>query len=186
MIIATQIRKGMILVLDGVLYRVLTTSHVTPGKGNALMATEIRNIKTGIKTEKRFRSSESVERAFLTTREMEFLYNDGEQYHFMDTESYEQVQLNGEALGNAPYYLQPNTKIKVDMYEGDPIGVELPAAMDFEIVETDPPLKGATAAASPKPAKLSNGLTIKVPPYMEVGDKVRVNPETDEFIERVK
>ncbi len=182
---ATQIRQGMILLVDDKLYRVLKTTHVTPGKGNALMATELRDLRSGIKIDKRFRPSESVERVSLMTRQMEYLYEDGDFYHFMDTDNYEQVQLNSKALGNATFYLQPNTKIQVDLYEGEAISVELPSAMEFEIVETEPPIKGATAAASGKPAKLNNGLSVKVPPYLKVGDKVRVNPQTDEFIERV-
>lgn len=185
MIIATQIRKGMILLTDGKLLRVLKTTHVTPGKGNALIATELRDLRSGLKLEKRFRPNESVERVSLTTREMEYLYEDGEHYHFMDTETYEQVQMNSQALGNATYYLQPNTKIQVDFYEGEAISIELPSSMDFKIAETEPPIKGATAASSAKPAKLENGLIIKVPPYLQVGDVVRVNPETDEYIERV-
>ncbi len=175
----------MILHVDNKLYRVLKTTHITPGKGNALMATELRNLRSGVKIDKRFRPSESVERVSLTTREMEYLYEDGEHYHFMDTENYEQVQLGSEALGSASHYLQPNTKIKVDMFEGEAIGIELPGAMEFVITETDPSIKGATATSSYKPAKLENGLTIKVPPYLGVGDRIRVNPATDEYIERV-
>ncbi len=150
------------------------------------MQVEMRDLRSGTKIEKRFRPSEGVERVSMTTREMEFLYDDAEGFHFMDTESYEQFLLSREALGNATYYLQPNTKIQVDLYEGEAIGIELPNSMEFTIVETDPPLKGATASSSAKPAKLDNGLTVKVPAYLNSGDKVRVNPQTDEFIERVK
>lgn len=185
MIIATQIRNGMILVVDGNLYRVLKTHHVTPGKGNALIQTEMRDLRSGNKIEKRFRPSESVERAHITTREMEYLYEDGHHYYFMDTESYEQVHMSSEALGSAVHYLQPNTKITVDLYEGEPIGVELPSSMDLKIVETDPPLKGATQSSSNKPAKLENGVTVKVPAYLKSGDLIRIDPNTDEYIERV-
>lgn len=185
MITATQIRPGMILVVDGKLYRVMKTQHVTPGKGNALMQTELRDLRSGNKIEKRFRPSESVERAYLQTKEMEFLYSEGDDYHFMDTETYEQVHMTATVLGTATHYLQANTKITVDLYEGEAIGVELPSAMEQEIIETDPPLKGATASSSGKPAKLDNGITVKVPAYLKVGDRIRVNPATDEYIERV-
>ena len=185
MINATQIRPGMILVVDDKLLRVLKIQHITPGKGNAIMQTELRDLRSGIKLEKRFRPSESVERAFLQTKEMEYLYSEGKDFHFMDTENYEQIHMSEDTLGSAVYYLKPNTKITVDFYEQEPIGVELTSSMELEIVETDPPLRGATASSSGKPAKLDNGVTVKVPAYLKVGDRVRVNPETDEYIERV-
>jgi elongation factor P len=185
MIQATQIRAGMILAIDGNLYRVLSTNHVTPGKGNALMATELRDLKSGIKIDRRFRSSETVEKAIITTREMEYLYADGEQYTFMDTENYEQCHMSQALLGDGVYYLQANMKFSVSLYDGSPIGVEFPTAVELEITDTDPPMRGATASSSNKPAKLSNGVTTKVPPYLKVGDKVRVNPNTGEFVERV-
>lgn len=185
MIGATQIRPGMVLQVEGNLYRVIKIQHVTPGKGNAIMQTELRDLRAGNKVEKRFRPSESVEKVSIHTKEMEYLYHEGDLYHFMDTTSYEQHQINATALGNAVHYLTPNTKITVDLFESEPIGVELPSAMEFEVVECDPPMKGATASGSNKPAKLNNGVTIKVPPYLKVGDKVKINPNTDEYLERV-
>lgn len=148
------------------------------------MQTELRDLRSGTKVEKRFRPSESVERARIDTREMEYLYEDGSHYHFMDTESFEQHQLTKEVLGNGVHYLQPNAKITIDLFEKEAIGIELPSSVELKIIETDPPMKGATASGSNKPAKLDNGVTVKVPPYLKTGDMVRVNPNTDEYIER--
>lgn len=184
MIQAIQIRVGMVLLYEGNLYRAMSIHHVTPGKGNAVIQTELRDLRSGTKIEKRFRPSESIERARIDTHEMEYLYEDGHHYHFMDTESYEQHQMSKETLGSAVHYLQPNTKITVDLYGSEAIGVELPSSVELKIVETDPPMKGSTASGSNKPAKLENGVTVKVPPYLKTGDLVRVNPNTDEFIER--
>jgi elongation factor P len=185
MIAATQIRVGMVIVLEGELYLVLRVDHITPGNKRGKVQTELRSLRTGLKTEHRFRSEDTVEKAVLTEKEMEYLYQDGDSYHFMDSATYEQIHLRKEDLGNAVYYLQPNTKVMVEFHEERPIGVELPAAMDLKVTETSPPMKGATAAGGAKPATLENGLTVKVPQFIQTGDLVRVDTSTNEYLERV-
>jgi|SRR3989338_1549899 len=184
MISATQIRVGNVLFIDGGLFRVLTLHHVTPGKGNAVVQTELRNIITGIKTEKRFRSTETVEKAIMRTREMEYLYNQDKEYHFMDSETYDQIHMTEEQVANGVYYLKPNTKVMVEFHDDTVVGLQLPSKVTLEVMECDPPLKGATASASYKPAKLSNGLTVKVPPFINVGDKINVDTSSNEYIDR--
>lgn len=184
MIAATQIRVGMVIIFEGELYRVLKIDHITQGNKRGKVQTDLRNIRTGLKTEHRFRSEDSVEKAVFTEKEMEFLYNDGDAYHFMDSVNFEQIQLNKDELGNAVYYLQPNTKVQVEFFDEKAIGVELPPSMVLTITDTQPPLKGATASGSAKPATLDNGLTVKVPQFIEVGNKVRVDTSTNEYIER--
>lgn len=185
MMSAKQIRVGMVIIYNGELHRVLSVDHITPGNLRAKVQTELRNIRTGIKTQNRFRSDEDVEKATFNTKEMEFLYNEGDLYTFMDSENYEQIQMNKESLGNAVCYLQPNTKVAVDFYEERPIGVELPASMVLKITDTQPPMKGATASGSSKPATLENGLTVKVPQFIGTGELVKVDTSTNEYIERV-
>lgn len=181
---ATQIRNRDVLVLDGDLYTVLKVDHITPGKGNAVVQTDLRNIRTGLKTNRRFRSTEDVERANLSTRNMQYLYQDGDHYVFMDSESFEQFHLSKETLGERVYYLKENTPITVTLYENEPVGIELPPKMTFTIVECEPVMKTATKTAINKPAKLDNGLTIKVPGYIDVGQKVVVDTATNDYIER--
>ena len=185
MIQATQIRPGMILVHEGDLYRVMAIQHVTPGNKRGKMQVEMRRLKDGTKIEYRYRSEDSVEKATLEQRDMEYLYKDGEHFCFMDSSNYEQVHLSSEMLGTAVHYLQPNTKVVVDLYQDAPVGVEIPSTMDLKVVETEPVFKGATAASSYKPAKLENGITVKVPPFVKEGDRVRVDTATDEYLERV-
>ena len=185
MISAKQIRVGNILLLDGKLFRVLKIQHITPGKGNAVVQTELRNVISGTKTNKRFRSTETVEKAVLRTREMEYLYNQDKEYHFMDSENYEQIHMTEDQLENSIHYLKPNMKVLVEFHEAKIIGIELPPKITLEVVECDPPMKGATASASYKPAKLSNGMTVKVPPFINVGDKINVDTATNEYVDRV-
>lgn len=185
MIQATQIRVGMIIVHEGELYRVLKIDHITQGNKRGKVQTELRNVRTGMKAENRFRSEDTVEKAILSEKEMEFLYQEGDFYFFMDSTNYEQIQLNQDEVGNAHYYLKPNTKVTVKFYEEKALGVEVPGTMELTITDTQPPLKGATASGSAKPATLENGLTVKVPQFIETGDRVRVDTATNEYIERV-
>ena len=185
MIQATQIRAGMIILYEGELCRVLTIQHITQGNKRGKMQVEMRRLKDGIKVQYRYRSEDTVEKAVLEQRDMEYLYREGENHCFMDATTYEQVHLSAELLGNAVHYLQPNTKVVVDLYEEKPVGVEIPSTMDLKVIETDPVFKSATAASSYKPAKLENGLSVKVPPFIKEGDKVRVATATDEYLERV-
>jgi len=181
---APSIRKGMILEVDGGLWRVMKTHHVTPGKGVACMQVEMRNIETGNKTNKRFNSTERVERATLSQRPMQFLYEDSGAYHFMDMESYEQMELGPDLLEDAKPYLLPETEVVIEMHDERPLNVQLPQTMELTVTECDAAIKGQTATGSYKPAKLETGASILVPPYLEAGTKIRVNTETGEYMER--
>lgn len=183
---ANDIRKGMLIMYNDTPHRVMDFQHRTPGNLRAFVQAKLRNIKTGSSTEVRFSSTENIERATLEEVEMEYLYSDGDMYHFMNTETYEQVALNNETLGDAMDYLTEGAKIKIEFFEGAPMGVELPASVEMTVVETSPELKGATASNSPKPAKLNTGVTVQVPPFIKEGDRIRVDPSKGVYLERVK
>ena len=167
-------------------HRVLDFQHRTPGNLRAFVQVKLRNIRNGSSSETRFSSTENVERATLAQHEMEYLYSDGDLYHFMNTETYEQIGLTEEQLGDATGYLSEGLKIQVEFFDGTPIGIELPPVITLEVVETEPELKGATASNSNKPAKLSTGVTIMVPPFVKQGDKIRVDPNEGRYLERAK
>ena len=181
---ATRLRKGMLIKMNATLYRVLEFSHVTPGKGRAFVQTRMRNVRAGTLTDHKFASNDSVERAMLDARKMQYLYADGDGYHFMDTESYEQVHLTGETLGDTVSYLLPDATITVEFFEDSPVGIELPLTVDLVVEETAPAIKGATASAQLKPARLETGLVVQVPPFVSNGNKVRVNTGTGEYLSR--
>jgi elongation factor P len=183
---ANDIRKGMLIMYNDTPHRVLDFQHRTPGNLRAFVQAKLRNIKTGSSTEVRFSSTENIERAILEEVEMEYLYSDGDMYNFMNTETYEQIALSTETLGDAMDYLVEGAKIKIEFFEGAPMGVELPAAVEMTVVETSPELKGATASNSPKPAKLNTGVTVQVPPFIKEGDRIRVDPTKGVYLERVK
>jgi elongation factor P len=183
---ANDIRRGMIIIYKDVPHRVMDFQHRTPGNLRAFVQVKLRNLRSGTSTETRFSSTENVERAMLEEHEMEYLYADGDTHHFMNTENFEQTGLDAEALGDAVGFLVPGTKIKVEFFEGQPMGVELPGVVELTVVETQPELKRATASSSPKPAKLETGVTIQVPPFIKQGDKVRVDPAKGIYLERAK
>lgn len=183
---ANDIRRGMILIYQGVPHRVMDFEHRTPGNLRAFVQAKLRNLKSGSSTEVRFSSTENVERAILDEHEMEYLYSDGEMHHFMNTETFEQIALGAEALGDSVGFLAPGTRIQVQFFDGQPMGVELPAAVELTVVETQPQLKRATASSSSKPAKLETGVTIQVPPFIKEGDKIRVDPNKGVYLERAK
>lgn len=183
---ANHIRRGNIIIYNGEPHRVLDFQHRTPGNLRAFVQVKLRNIKNGSSTETRFSATEQVERATLEQHDMEYLYSDGELYHFMNTETYEQIGLNDEQLGDATGYLIEGLKIQVEFFDGTPIGIELPPSVELTVVETEPELKGATASNSNKPAKLNTGVTIMVPPFVKEGDIVRVDPSEGRYIERAK
>ncbi|MCD6287805.1 MAG: elongation factor P [Candidatus Hydrogenedentes bacterium] len=185
MIPATQLRVGNIVLVDGELQRVTGLNHVTPGKGRGMMFVKLNNIKTGANIEKRFRSGEKVDLAMVETRQMEFLYSDGSNYSFMDLESYETVEIDSELIGDGIKYLKPNMEVKVQYHETTPIGIELPMFVELEVIETEPPLKGATASGSPKSATLDGGIVVKVPQFIKQGEVVRIDTRDNSFIERV-
>lgn len=186
MINATQLRPGMIIVYEGDLYRVSSVNHLTPGNKRGFMQTKMKNLKTGVGTERKFRSEDRLEQATLETRMMQYLYNEGRLHTFMDTKNYEQISLGAEEIGELLSYLLPNHVVEIEFFEGRPVGISPPSTVDLEVVETEPSLKGATASASYKPAKLETGITIQVPPFVQVGDKVRVDPLEGKYLERVK
>ena len=180
----TIIRVGNILEVNNALWRVMKTKHVTPGKGVACMQVEMRNIETGHKTNKRFNSTERVERVILTQRDMQYLYADGDSYHFMDMETYDQITLGDDMLENALPYLLPEMKVIVEFHEERPLNVQLPQTVVLEVVECDASIKGQTATGSYKPGKLETGASIMVPPYLEAGTRVKVNTDSGEYVER--
>jgi len=152
----------------------------------AMVQARLRNLKTGSSFEHRFRSNDTIERAMLEQHDMEYLYSDGSQHHFMNTENYEQTALTEEDLGDAAKWLMPGLKIQAEFYEGAPIGVDLPASMELIVINTEPSLKGATISNVNKPATLENGVTIQVPPFITEGERIRVDPREEKYIERAK
>ena len=183
---ATQIRRGMVIVFEGQPCKVVEFRHHTPGNLRAMIQTKLRNTKTGSSFEHRFRSAATVDRASLEQHEMEYLYSDGSHHHFMNTESYEQVALSEDDLGDAAQWLTPGLKIQAEFYEGSPIGIDLPASMELVVTQTEPTLKSATVSNVNKPATLENGVTITVPPFVNEGDRIRVDPTEGRYIERAK
>jgi len=167
------------------LFRILDLHHLTPGNKRAHIQARMRNIRTQSLMDEKFRAEEDVERAVLDEREMQYLYNDSDHYYFMDTSSYEQIQISAEALGDSKDYLIADAIIKVEFYDIEPVGIELPATVDLVVKETVPGIKGATASAQVKPATLETGLVINVPSFINEGDKIRVNTETGEYQGRV-
>jgi len=176
----------MIIIYEGDLYRVTSVKHLTPGNKRGFMQTKLKNLRTGLGTENKFRSEDRVERATLETRSMQYLYGDGDLHTFMDTESYEQTSLPAEDVGEILSFLLPDHIVQIEFFDGKPVGISPPPSVDLEVVETEPNMKGATASASYKPAKLETGITIHVPPFVQVGDRVRVDPSEGKYLERVK
>ncbi len=171
----------MLIKYEGGLYRVLDLHHITPGNKRAHVQCKLRDIRTGRLTDNKFRSEEDVERAVLDEHQMQFLYRDGDLFYFMNTESYEQVHLSLEILGESALYLLPEAVISVEFYSDEPVGIHLPATVDLKIRDTVPGIKGATASAQIKPATLETGLVVNVPSFVNTGDLVRVNTETGEY-----
>jgi elongation factor P len=171
---------------NGAPHRVLDFQHRTPGNLRAFVQAKLRNLRQGSSTEVRFSSTENIERAILEEHEMEYLYSDSAMHHFMNTQTYDQVALDAESLGDAIDYLVAGTRIQVEFFEGQAIGVELPSAVELTVVETPPEMKGATASNSPKPAKLETGVTVQVPPFIKMGDRIRVDPSKGIYLERAK
>ena len=183
---ANDIRKGMVILFEGTPVKVMEFRHHTPGNLRAMVQTRLRNLLTGNSFEHRFRSADSLEVVRLDQQNMEYLYSDGSHHHFMNSETYEQVALTEDELGDAAQWLMPNLKLDVEFYNGTPIGITLPSSMELTVVETEPVLKGATASNSNKPAKLENGVSLMVPPFITEGEKIRVNPAEARYMERVK
>lgn len=183
---ATQIRRGMVLVFEGDPCRVIDFRHHTPGNLRAMVQTKMKNLRTGSNFEHRFRAADAIEKASLETHDLEFLYQGGTEYHFMNTENYDQLEMDDEMLGDAAQWMQPGMKIVAEYYNGKPIGIELPNSIELDIVETAPVMKSATKTSSFKQAKLENGVTVNIPEFIASGVRIRVNPNTGEYIDRAK
>ena len=186
MLKATQLRPGMVIVHEGQLYTVHSVDHRTPGNKRGAMATRMRGLRSGTIIDHRFRSEDFVERAVLDEIEYQYLYSDPEGYHFMNTADYEQIHLDAGVLGDAVNYLIPNLVLKLEYYEGKPIGALLPDTVDLTVVDTEPTVQKATASAVMKAAKLETGLTIQVPPFINNGDKVKVDTAEARYIQRAQ
>jgi elongation factor P len=185
MIAATQVRRGMVLKVDNELYSVMTVQHITPGNWRGMVQTKLRNLRSGKQSERRFRSEENVDRITLETHDLEYLYNEVNDYHFMNMENYDQISLDASVLGDNVYYLTPNTKVQAQFYEGKPISIELPSTVDLAVVETEPSLRSATATNVTKAAKLETGLTVQVPRFVNTGDRIRIDTTEGKYQQRV-
>ncbi|MBQ8651497.1 MAG: elongation factor P [Alphaproteobacteria bacterium] len=183
---AGDIRVGNVLEHNNKLWVVAKTQHVQPGKGGAFMQVEMKELRGGQKMNERFRTEDKVEKVFLEEKEFQFLYKDGDDLHFMDQETFEQIQLNTDVVGDSVAFLEDGMTVNICMYENDPISVSLPQTVVLEIVEAEPVVKGQTAASSYKPAILSNGVKIMVPQHIEAGTKVVVDTNTASYVERAK
>jgi len=181
---ATRIKKGMLIKMEQDLFRVLELQHVTPGNLRGFVRVKLRNIRNGSLSDQKLRSEDSLERATLEEREMQYLYPDGSDYYFMDTVSFDQIHLSSEALGESVSYLKPEMTIQVEFYGTEPVGIELPQTVDLKVTDTAPGIKGATASAQVKPATLETGLVVQVPPFVNPGDLIRVSTDTGEYLSR--
>jgi elongation factor P len=184
MIAATQMRPGMVIKFNNDLFSVFSVNHRTPGNLRGFVQAKMRNLRSGTMIEHRFSSEDKVERAILDEVKMEYLYDDGEYFYFMNSENFEQLHLTRDILGDAVSYLIPELKVSVEFYEGKPMSVELPATVDLKVIETEPGLKGATVSNVTKPAKLETGLIVQVPPFITEGEKIRVNTAEGTYQER--
>ena len=180
----TQMRPGMIIKHNNDLHSVFSVEHRTPGNLRAFIQARLRNIRTGAMFEHRFRSGDAIEKINVDSVAMEYLYQDGDNYHFMNTETYEQLFLSREVLGDAVEYLTANLQIKVEFYDGKPVGIELPQTVVLTVVETEPGLKSATASSVTKPAKMETGLIVQVPPFITEGEKIKVDTAEGAYLSR--
>jgi elongation factor P len=178
---ATRLKKGMLIKMGNDLFRVLDLTHFTPGNKRGFVQARMRNIRTGQQADNKFRAEEDVERAHLDERQMQYLYRDGDSFHFMDTSTYEQIHLNAEVLGDNANYILPEMVIAMEFYEEEPVGIELPITVDLKVVETTPGINRATASAQVKPATLETGLIVNVPAHVNIGDVIRVGTEDGEY-----
>lgn len=183
---ASQMHKGQTVKLDGKLYAIVDYQHVKLGKGGAVYQTKLKSLTDGSIHNVRIRSEETIEEAFLDRRTYEYLYSSGSEHILMDTKTYDQITLNDDAFGDGPKYLRPNTQLQVSMYEQKPVIVELPNTVDLEVTDTAPEIKGATATNQNKPATLETGLVVQVPPFIKIGDVIRVDTRSGEYLTRVK
>ncbi len=182
---ATKLRKGNLVRMGDALLRVIELNHSTPGNKRGHVQAKLRDIRTNRLVDHKFRSEDDVERAILDEQEMQFLYREGDLFHFMNTKTYEQIHLSMEVLGDQALYLLPEALINLEFYETEPVGIHLPLTVDLKVIETVPGIKGATAAAQVKPAKCETGLVVTVPAFVNDDDVIRINTETGEYLSRV-
>lgn len=186
MISSNDFRNGVTIVIDGQLWTVIEFLHVKPGKGSAFVRTRLKNVKSGATVERTFRAGEKLERATVDNRDMQMLYNDADGYHFMDNETYENVTLQRELIGDPADFLKDGMRIAVQFHDGQPIGADLPAHVELKVEETDPGFKGDTATGTTKPAKLETGATVNVPLFVNPGDVIRIDTRDRRYIGRVQ
>ncbi|MDI6604186.1 MAG: elongation factor P [Thermoanaerobacteraceae bacterium] len=185
MLSAGDFRKGVTIDIDGQIFTVVDFQHVKPGKGAAFVRTRLKNIVTGAVVERTFNPTEKVEEAIIERKDMQYLYNDGNLYYFMDTETYEQIPLNYSKVEEAMKFLKENMKATIKFYKGEAFSVEPPTFVELEVIETDPGFKGDTATGGSKPAKVETGAVIQVPLFVNIGDIIRIDTRTSEYLERV-
>jgi elongation factor P len=178
---ATRLKKGMLIKLGNDLFRVLDLQHFTPGNKRGFVQARMRNIRNGQQADNKFRAEEDVERAHLDERQMQYLYRDGDSFHFMDTNTYEQIHLDAEVLGDHANFIVPEAIITMEFYGDEPVGIELPITVDLKVVDTTPGINRATASAQVKPATLETGLIVNVPAHVNIGDVVRIGTEDGEY-----
>ncbi len=181
---ATQLRPGMLIKHNGDLHSVFSVEHRTPGNKRGFIQAKLRNLRSGSLIDHRFRAEDNVDKVMVDEVQMEYLYSDGDAYYFMNTETFEQIHLGRDALGEAVDYLIPNLQINVEFYDGAPVGVELPQTVDLTVVETEPGLRAATASSVTKPAKLETGLVVQVPAFINAGEKIRVDTSEGAYLSR--
>jgi len=181
---ANDIRRGVVIMYNNVPHRVIDFRHHTPGNLRAMVQTKLRNLLSGTQTETRFSSTEDIPEADVVTSPATYLYADGDGYHFMNSSTYEETTISTEVLGDGIYYLQDQMAVEVTYYNGEPIGINLPSTVVLTVQETEPELRGATASNSPKPAKMDTGLTITVPAFIKIGDRVVVNTAEGKYLSR--
>lgn len=184
MISVNDLRTGLTIEIEGVLYTVVEFLHVKPGKGAAFVRTKLKNLESGAVLERNFRAGERVTRAHIETKEMQYLYSSGDEYFFMDQQSYEQVALGRDLLDDSILFLKDNMTIHVQFYQGRAIGVELPTFVELEVTQTDPGFKGDTATGGTKPATLETGLVVQVPLFIDQGERIRVDTRSKEYLSR--
>ena len=181
---ATRLKKGMLIKVGQDLFRVIDLQHVTPGNLRGFVRVKLRNIRNGTLSDQKLRSEETLDRATLEEKEMQYLYKDGDDYYFMDTSSYDQIHITSEALGDSVNYLKAEMLINVEFYGNEPVGIELPQTVDLTVTDTVPWIKGATASNQIKPATCETGLVVNVPPFINTGDVIRVSTDTGEYLAR--
>lgn len=186
MIDTSNFRNGLSFILDNDIFQIIEFQHVKPGKGGAFVRTRLRNLRTGATIDKTFRAGEKMEQAILERKKMNYLYNQDQEYVFMDMDTFDQITITAQEIGTQVKYLKDNTEVEVLSHDGKVLGVDLPMIMEFEVTETDPGLRGDTASGGSKPATVEGGAVVNVPLFVNIGDRIRIDTRTDSYLERAK